>query len=131
MIMPNVLLSYQRTMTGAELKETLRTFVEGCEGGFTPFNRGSLPVVSGIAIQVEENDGGYKLTGVTRKGKPLRDDDTVTVTCLATEEHMTPLLQDETRTFERGEDMVKNFWGKALSDGSVVLAPPENYIVLE
>ena len=131
MIMPNVLLSYRRTMTVAELKETLRIFVEGCEGGFTPFNRGSLPVVSGIAIQVEENDGGYKLTGVTRNGKPLRDDDTVTVTCLATEEHMTPLLQDETRAFERGEDTVKDFWSKALSDGSVVLAAPENYIVLE
>ena len=57
MIMPNGLLSYQRTMTGAELKDTLRTFVEGCEGGFTPFNRGSLPVVSGIAVQVEENGG--------------------------------------------------------------------------
>ena len=131
MIMPNVLLSYQRTMTVAELKETLRTFVEGCEGGFTPFNRGSLPVVSGIAIQVEENNGGYRLIGVTRNGKPLQDDDTVTVTCLATEEHMTPLLQDETRAFERGEDTVKNFWGKALSDGSVELAPPESYIVLE
>ena len=131
MIMPNVLLSYRRTMTGAELKETLRTFVEGCEGGFTPFNRGSLPVVSGIAIQVEENDGSYKLTGVTRNGKPLQDDDTFTVTCLAMEEHMTPLLQDEARGFERGEDTVKNFWSKALSDGSVVLAAPENYITLE
>ena len=131
MIMPNVLLSYRRTMTVAELKETLRTFVEGCDGGFTPFNRGSLPVVSGIAIQVEENDGGYKLTGVTRNGKPLRDDDTVTVTCLATEEHMTPLLQDETRAFECGEDTVKDFWSKALSDGSVELAAPESYIVLE
>ena len=97
----------------------------------TPFNRGSLPVVSGIAIQVEESDGGYKLMGVTRNGKPLQDDDTVTVTCLAMEEHMTPLLQDEARGFERGEDTVKNFWSKALSDGSVVLAAPENYITLE
>ena len=130
MIMPNGLLSYQRTMTGAELKDTLRTFVEGCEGGFTPFNRGSLPVVSGIAVQVEENDGSYKLTGVTRSGQPLQDDDTVTVTCLATENQMTPLLQDETRAFERGADTVKNLWGKALSDGSVVLAPPESYITL-
>ena len=83
MIMPNGLMSYQRTMTGAELKDTLRAFVEGCEGGFTPFNRGSLPVVSGIALQVQENDGSYTLTGVTRSGQPLRDDDTVTVTCLA------------------------------------------------
>ena len=130
MIMPNELLSYQRTMTGAELKDTLRTFVEGCEGGFTPFNRGSLPVVSGIAVQVEENDGSYKLTGVTRSGQPLQDDDTVTVTCLATKNQMTPLLQDETRAFERGADTVKNLWGKALSDGSVVLAAPESYITL-
>ena len=130
MIMPNELLSYQRTMTGAELKDTLRTFVEGCEGGFTPFNRGSLPVVSGIAVQVEENGGSYKLTGVTRNGQPLQDDDTVTVTCLATENQMTPLLQDETRAFERGADTVKNIWSKALSDGSVVLAAPESYITL-
>ena len=52
MIMPNGLMSRQRTMTGAELKETVRAFVEGWEGGFVPFNRGSLPVVSGIAVEV-------------------------------------------------------------------------------
>ena len=130
MIMPNGLLSYRRTMTGAELKDTLCAFVEGCEGGFTPFNRGSLPVVSGIAVQVKENGGSYQLTGVTRNGKPLQDGDTVTVTCLATEKQMTPLLKDETRAFERGEDTVKNFWSKALSDGSVVLAAPESYITV-
>ncbi len=130
MIMPNGLLSYRRTMTGAELKDTLRAFVEGCEGGFTPFNRGSLPVVSGIAVQVRENGGSYQLTGVTRNGKPLQDGDTVTVTCLATEKQMTPLLKDETRAFERGEDTVKNFWSKAFSDGSVVLAAPESYITV-
>ena len=130
MIMPNGLLSYRRTMTGAELKDTLRDFVEGCEGGFTPFNRGSLPVVSGIAVQVKENGGSYQLTGVTRNGKPLQDGDTVTVTCLATEKQMTPLLKDETRAFERGEDTVKNLWSKALSDGSVVLAAPESYITV-
>ena len=32
------------------MKETVRAFVEGWEGGFVPFNRGSLPVVSGIAL---------------------------------------------------------------------------------
>ena len=130
MIMPNGLLSYQRTMTGAELKDTLRAFVEGCEGGFTPFNRGSLPVVSGIALQVQENDGNYTLTGVTRSGQPLRDDDTVTVTCLATEKQMAPLLQDETGAFERGEATVKNTWSDAVCSGSVMLAAPESYITL-
>ena len=128
MIMPNGLMSYQRTMTGAELKDTLRAFVEGCEGGFTPFNRGSLPVVSGIAVQVQENGGSYTLTGITRGGQPLQDDDTVTVTCLATEKQMAPLLQDESRAFERGEATVKDAWSEALSGGSVTLAAPESYI---
>ena len=80
MIMPNGLRAYQCTMTGAELKETVRAFVEGCEGGFVPFNRGSLPIVSGIAVEVKENNGSYTLTGITRNGQPLRDDDTITVT---------------------------------------------------
>lgn len=128
MIMPNGLMSYRRTMTGAEPKDTVRAFVEGCEGGFTPFNRGSLPVVSGIAVQVQENDGSYTLTGITRGGQPLQDDDTVTVTCLATEKQMTPLLQDESRAFERGEATVRNAWSEALSGGSVTLAAPESYI---
>ena len=129
MIMPNGLWSYQATLTGAELKETLRAFVEGCEGGFTPFNRGSLPVVSGIAVQVKESDDGYTLTGVTRNGQPLQDDDTVTVTCLAVEKQMAPLLQGETCAFERGEETVKDVWSLAL-DGSATLAEPESYITL-
>lgn len=128
MIMPNGLMSYRRTMTGAELKDTVRAFVEGCEGGFTPFNRGSLPVVSGMAVQVQENGGSYTLTGITRGGQPLQDDDTVTVTCLATERQMAPLLQDENRAFERGEATVRNAWSEALSGGSVTLAAPESYI---
>lgn len=106
----------------------MRAFVEGCEGGFTPFNRGSLPVVSGIAVQVQENGGSYTLTGITRGGQPLQDDDTVTVTCLATEKQMAPLLQDESRAFERGEATVKDAWSEALSGGSVTLAAPESYI---
>ena len=71
MIMPNSLMSRQRTMTGAELKAVVRAFVEGCEGGFVPFNRGSLPVVSGIAVEVKEASGSYTLTGITRNGQPL------------------------------------------------------------
>lgn len=78
MIMPNDLFAYRRTMTGAELTETVRAFVEGCEGGFTPFNRGSLPTVSGIAVEVREENGGFELTGVKRNGKTLQGDETVT-----------------------------------------------------
>ncbi len=34
MIMPNSLSAYSSKMSGAELKETVRNFVEGYEGGF-------------------------------------------------------------------------------------------------
>ena len=130
MIMPNGLMSRQRTMTGAELKETVRAFVEGCEGGFVPFNRGSLPVVSGIAVEVKEASGSYTLTGITRNGQPLRDDDTVTVTCLATAKQMTPLLADKSGAFTGGDQQVKSTWTEYVSGGGAALAEPENYITL-
>ena len=130
MIMPNGLMSRQRTMTGAELKETVRAFVEGCEGGFVPFNRGSLPVVSGIALEVKEANGSYTLTGITRNGQPLRDDDTVTVTCLATKKQMTPLLADKSGAFTGGDQQVKSTWTEYVSGGGAALAAPENYITL-
>ena len=130
MIMPNGLLAYQRAMTGAELKETVRAFVEGCEGGFVPFNRGSLPVVSGIAVEVKEASGSYTLTGITRNGQPLRDDDTVTVTCLATAKQMAPLLADKSAGFTGGDQQVKSTWTEYVSGGGAALAEPENYIIL-
>jgi len=130
MIMPNGLLAYQRTMTGAELKETVRAFVEGREGGFVPFNRGSLPVVSGIAVEVKEASGSYTLTGITRNGKPLRDDDIVTVTCLATAKQMAPLLADKSSGFTGGDQQVKSTWTEDVSGGGAALAEPENYMTL-
>lgn len=129
MIMPNGLMSRQRTMTGVELKEVVRAYVEGCEGGFVPFNRGSLPVVSGIAVEVKENNGSYTLTGITRNGQPLKDSDTVTVTCLATEKQMKALLADESGAFTGGDKQVKSTWTEYVSGGAA-LAEPENYMTL-
>ena len=130
MIMPNSLMSRQRTMTGAELKELVRAYVEGCEGGFVPFNRGSLPVVSGIAVEVKENNGSYTLTGITRNGQPLRDDDTVTVTCLAAEKQMEAMLASESGVSAGEDTWVKNTWRDHVSGGGAALAEPENYMTL-
>ena len=129
MIMPNSLMSRQRTMTGAELKELVRAYVEGCEGGFVPFNRGSLPIVSGIAVEAKENNGSYTLTGITRNGQPLRDDDTVTVTCLAPEKQMEALLASRSGVSAGEDTWVKNTWRDHVSGGAV-LAEPENYMTL-
>ena len=130
MIMPNGLLAYQQEMSGAELKETVKAFVEGCEGGFTPFNRGSLPVVSGIAMEVQEEHGTFTLTKVTRDGEAVRDEDTFTVTCLAAAKHMAPLLADESRMFEGGDVHVRNTWTEYAAQDDAVLAEPETYISL-
>ena len=95
-----------------------------------PFNRGSLPVVSGIAVEVEEDNGSYTLTGITRNGQPLRDDDTVTVICLATEKQMAALPASESGTSAGEDTWVKNTWRDHVSGGGAALAEPENYITL-
>lgn len=99
-------------------------------GGLPVFNRGSLPIVSGIAIEVKENGGSYTLTGVTRDGQPVQDDDTFTVSCLSTPKYMQPLLADGGSAFEEEDMTVRNAWLDYVSAGSALLAEPESYIVL-
>ena len=123
-------MSRQRTMTGAELKETVRALWRAARAGLCPSNRGSLPVVSGIAVEVKEAGGSYTLTGITRNGQPLKDDDTVTVTCLAAENQMEALLASESGTPLDGDTWVKNRWCDHVSGGGAALAEPENYMTL-
>ena len=130
MIMPNSLSAYSCKMTGAELKETVRNFVEGYEGGLTPFNRGSLPVVSGISVEIKETDDGYTLKEVKKDGKTVQDKDTFTVTCLATSQHMEAYPADEHVGFDAGDSFVKDTWTDYVSDGNAVLAKPEDYMTL-
>ena len=130
MIMPNDLLAYSSKMSGAELKETVKSFVEGYEGGFIPFNRGSLPVLSGISVEVKETDDGYILSKVTKDGKKVQDEDTFTVTCLAISKHMEDYPADENIVFDGEDTFVKDTWTGYVSDGDAILAEPEDYITL-
>ena len=127
MIMPNGLSAYKRKMSGAELKKTVRNFVEGYQGGFNPFNRGSLPVVSGISVEIKETDDGYTLSKVTKNGKSVQDKDTFTVTCLTTPQHMESYPAGKNIVFD-GE--VKDTWTKCVLKGDAVLAKPEDYMTL-
>ena len=130
MIMPNSLSAYSSKMSGAELKETVRNFVEGYQGGFIPFNRGSLPVVSGISVEIKEIEDGYILKKVKKDGKTVQDKDTFTVTCLAIPKHMEAYPADDTVVFDGADTTVKNTWTGYVSDGDAVLAEPEDYITL-
>ena len=130
MIMPNDLLAYSSKMSGAELKETVKSFVEGYEGGFLPFNRGSLPVFSGIAVEIRETEEGYKFGKVTKDGKQVQDNDTFTVTCLALPKHMEAYPADENIVFDGEDSTVKDTWLEYISEGDVILAEPEDYMTL-
>ena len=130
MIMPNGLAAYKKEMSGAELKEMLKAFVEGYEGGLVPFNQGSLPVISGISMEIKENENGYTLSEVKKDGKKIQDDDSFTVTCLAIPRHMESLLADKDSTFEAEDTTVKDTWMNYVLEGDVVLAEPEDYITL-
>ena len=87
-------------------------------------------MVSGIAVEVKEANGSYTLTGITRNGQPLGDDDTVTVTCLATSKQMEALLANESGGSEDGDAWVKDMWRDYVSGGGAALAEPENYMTL-
>ena len=130
MIMPNDLSAYSCKMSGAELKETVRNFVEGYQGGFIPFNRGSLPVVSGISVEIRETDDGYTLSKVTKDGKKVQDDDTFTVTCLAIPKHMEAYPTDDQVVFTGGDTAVEDTWIGYVSEGDAILAEPEDYMTL-
>ena len=130
MIMPNGLSAYSSKMSGAELKETVRNFVEGYEGGFIPFNRGSLPVFSGISVELRETDNGYTLNRVTKDGKKVQDKEMFTVTCLTIPKHMENYPVEDNIVFDRGDTSVKDTWIGYISDGDAVLAEPEDYVAL-
>ena len=79
---------------------------------------------------ITEENGSYTLTGITRNGQPLRDDDTVTVTCLAAENQMEALFASESGRSLDGDTWVKNRWRDHVSGGGAALAEPENYMTL-
>ena len=128
MVMPNGLRAYRGELTGVQLKELAKAYVQGVEGGFVPFNLGSLPVASGISLNVQETGQGYSLAGIKRDGNPIADEATFTVTCLATQKHMKPLLEQGLDLNDLGG--VRNTWVEAVEQGGVTLEAPEDYITV-
>ena len=128
MVMPNGLRAYRGTLTGKELKKIAHAYVEGVEEGFVPFNLGSLPISSGLSLKVQRGEQGYTLTGITKDRKPIADGAQYTVTCLATQKHMIPLLEKGFELEDLGS--VRNTWVEAVEGGNVTLEPPEDYITV-
>lgn len=129
MIMPNALQAFSCEMTGEQLREYLKYSVEGVEGGFTPFNRGSLPAVSGISIEVEQDGDGFVLKKVMKDGKELKDSEKLSVVCLNTQQYMDPLIEAAGFEFTVDDMRVADRWPAYIIGGGKIAAP-ENYITL-
>lgn len=130
MIMPNGILAATCKMTGAELRATAEKYVEGWDGGLTPFNKGSLPIASGISIEVKEGDDGFELTKVMKDGKSIKDDDAFTVTCIAMPQNIEALTEASKLKLKTDETPVEDAWVKYISGDKNSLAEPESYITL-
>ncbi|MBP9001787.1 MAG: carbohydrate ABC transporter substrate-binding protein [Lachnospiraceae bacterium] len=130
MIMPNPLCAWKAEMTGEELKKLLKDYVEGKTCGIKPFNRGSLPTVSGISIEVNETDGQYILERVLKDDKELKDDAVLQVTCLDIPGSFNGYLEEENYAFTQEEDRVRVAWIAYIKEGAT-LAEPEEYIMLK
>lgn len=70
MIMPNALEAYKTTLTGERLFNFVNGYVEGKSAGFAPFNDGSLPISSGMTLEIKY-DSSYKLTNIYVNGEPI------------------------------------------------------------
>lgn len=130
MIMPNPLQVWKGKLTGAELKAYVRASVEGVEGGFNPFNEGALPAVSGIEIEVEEEDGDFVLKSVTMDGKELGDGDRFTVAALGLQPYVDAILSKTGIKLKAEEVRVAETWLEYIKGGAKV-AEPASYITLD
>ena len=95
-------------MTGSQVKELIRCLVEGDKGVMKPFNLSTLPVVSGMAIEVSKSDEGYILKGVKAGGKAVADD----------------------ALFEIQEVRRRDAWVEYMKQGGQI-AEPEDYITVK
>ena len=66
-----------------------------------------------------------------KDGRAIKDDESFSVTCLATYANFAPFLTDESNTFEQGEERVKDMWLNWINAGEASLAQPEKYITLK
>ncbi|MGN0632757.1 MAG: extracellular solute-binding protein [Oscillospiraceae bacterium] len=127
MVTPNPLCVWQCELKGSEVKEYAKAYVEGFEGGITPINRGSLPVFSGISVEVEETDGKYTLTRILKDGKEISEDEKFKVALLNIPSYFGYFADDESRGLIKEETRVKNAWIAYIKEGGK-LSEPEEYI---
>ena len=105
--------------------------LEAPEGAEVTFPVAALSTDAGFKVGTPVVEGATVTGKVLKNGKAIKDDETFSVTCLATYAPFAPFLEDESRAFTPGEDRVKDVWLNYARAGNAVLAQPEQYITLK
>lgn len=136
MVMPNALVAgVCEEMTGRQVKELLRCLTEGDKDVLKPFNLSTLPVVSGMSIEVTEEESGYSLKSVKSGGKEIEDDAVYKVAYLNPAGFYNFLMnrfadEDGNLLFEIQETRTRDAWTAYMKEGHR-LAEPEDYIIVK
>ena len=135
MIMPNNLESFSGEMSGEQLEQMLRLYVEGVPNAnvyntVKTVNYHGLPITSGLTYTVkqERQAGSFKLQQVLVNGKPLEKQKQYSVTILDKRIFFAPLAQavDAKQGLigpSRGIHTVRKDWLAYLKAGKALLAP--------
>ena len=122
-------------MTGSQVKELIRCLVEGDKGVMKPFNLSTLPVVSGMSIEVSKGDEGYILKGVKAGDKAVADDAVYKVAYTNPAGFYNELMNNFAddngdALFEIQEVRTRDAWVEYMKQGGQI-AEPEDYITVK
>ncbi|MCM1559948.1 MAG: ABC transporter substrate-binding protein [Butyrivibrio sp.] len=122
-------------LTGAEIREILRLAVEGCGSFNDPISDQTLPIVSGLVMEVEKTaEGNYLLTGLETADGPLKDNETYSFIIADLTVGVQPLAEQVLGAggldrFSMTEEFARTLWVNYLLAGEQPL-PPTTYIKL-
>ncbi|MGM9570319.1 MAG: 5'-nucleotidase C-terminal domain-containing protein, partial [Phascolarctobacterium sp.] len=139
MIMPNNLESFSREMSGEQLEQVLRLYVEGVPNvdvysTVRPVNYHNLPITSGLEYTVQQGKkpGAFKLEQVLVKGKPLDKQKHYRVTILDKHTFFKAVAKaadagQGAQAFARGKQIVRKDWLAYFKAGKN-LQQPTSYV---
>lgn len=136
MVMPNAMVTgICDEMTGSQLKELLRCIVEGDGGTMKPINLSTLPVVSGVTIEVVRGSEGFVLKDVKAGGKAVDDNDVYKVAYLNPAGFYNFLMnrfadEDGNLLFEIQQTRTRDAWTAYMKKGNTIVEP-EEYITVK
>ncbi len=90
---PNDSSLYKETMTGSEIKELVKDYLDGLEGEFCPSTKYELPIASGMKLVVKKKKSGFVLQDILVNGKSIEDDKEYSILLSdgLTKDELTPL----------------------------------------